>query len=47
MYSARDDTMRILRLLEKREVLRQSVNHSNFGDLLSVSSRVLKKILQL
>jgi len=47
MYEAREATMRILRLLEKREKVRRRATHTNFGDLLAVSSRVLKKILHL
>lgn len=47
MYEAREATMRILRLLERREKMRVKVRHDNFGDLLAVSSRVLKKILHL
>jgi len=47
MYAAREDTMRILRMLEKREKLRTKATHENFGDILAISSRVLKKILHL
>jgi hypothetical protein len=47
VYTAREDTMKILRMLEKRENMRNLIHHQNFGDILAISSRILKKILHL
>lgn len=44
MYQAREEIMKILKIVEKRELMRVSTNEKNFGDLLVISSRLLKKI---